>query len=319
MTPSGESLWPASVMSEESFGALRGRVGSSFIERMRQLQIEESLFDELCRAYLPLAAWVARQKGPTSMILGVSGAQGSGKSTLCELLALSLRQGFGHRVACFSIDDVYKTHADRERLAAEIHPLLITRGVPGTHDVDLALSVIESLVSATPDAVTRIPAFDKARDDRRPENEWPSFRGAADVVIFEGWCLGAVPQDEAALAMPINELERTEDPAGIWRHYVNARLASEYNRLFARLHKLIMLKVPSLESVHEWRGLQERKLAAATDLATLHHLMDASALKRFIMHYERLTRALLGEIPKRADVTMYLDAQHKFTRIQLRD
>ncbi len=196
-------------------------------------------------------------------MLGVTGAQGSGKSTLREFVAVLLRQCYGYRVADFSIDDLYLTQAERHQLAASIHPLLKTRGAPGTHDIELVLSLIDQLSTATPKTVTRIPSFDKALDDRRPERDWPTFEGAADIIILEGWCLGAKPQAESDLTRPVNDLEAAEDPDGTWRRYVNAQLAEVYSRLFARLNRLIMLKVPNMESVYRWRGVQEMKLAAA--------------------------------------------------------
>ncbi|WP_255210702.1 hypothetical protein [Methylogaea oryzae] len=168
-------------------------------------------------------------------MLGINGGQGSGKSTLCEFLRLILEQGFGLRVAGLSIDDIYKTRAEREQLAKTVHPLLLTRGVPGTHDVELGLGVIDALKQAEAGDSVAIPSFDKARDDRRQLDEWPRFRGKADVVVFEGWCVAAKPQDEIELAQPVNRLEAEEDADGRWRRYVNQQLQGAYTELFGRL------------------------------------------------------------------------------------
>ena len=188
---------------------------------MRRCRLDEWLLDDLCRVYLPLAAWLDRMKGRGALVLGVNGAQGSGKSTLCEFLTLVLRHGYEHRVVGFSIDDLYKTRAERTQLAAGIHPLLETRGAPGTHDVELGLSLIDQLITAGPDDVTRIPSFDKALDERRPESDWPAHDGPTDIIILEGWCVGAKPQPESDLTRPVNTLEASEDPDGVWRHHVN--------------------------------------------------------------------------------------------------
>ncbi|QSA98971.1 hypothetical protein JWZ97_01300 [Methylococcus sp. EFPC2] len=284
---------------------------------MRELQLDAGLAEPLKRVYIPLAAWVHRQKQEgRAFVLGVNGAQGSGKSTLSALLSLILTEGYGYKVAGFSIDDIYKTRAEREKLGREVHPLLVTRGVPGTHDVQLGLDTLAALVDPAGSSVA-IPAFDKAHDDRLPSSEWSVLAGPVDVVIFEGWCVGAKPQDDAELQSALNELEAREDVDGVWRRFVNEELKGEYAELFARLDRLIMLKVPNMESVYEWRSLQEEKLAATIVPSGRHRIMDSSGLKRFIMHYERLTRHMLAEMPERADLTLFLDEHHQFTAIHI--
>ena len=323
LPPSGperktRELWPDGILSPVEYTELWDRVRPVFLERMDEHRIPEKFADALAGIYLPLAAWVHGQKGTETLVLGVNGAQGSGKSTLCDFLGFVLSEAYGDRVAGFSIDDIYKTRAERERLAREVHPLLVTRGVPGTHDADLGLATIHALKAAEPYALTPLPSFDKARDDRRPFQEWPRFRGRPDVIIFEGWCVGTGPQSDEALIRPVNELERNEDADGAWRRYVNERLKSDYARLFGELDRLIVLKVPGMDSVLEWRSLQERKLAERTDPSHRQRLMDAEGIRRFIMHYERLTRHNLEELPGRADLTLHLDVHHRLTRIQVR-
>jgi len=75
-------------------------------------------------------------------VLGISGTQGSGKSTLAALLQFLLQQN-GLRVVCLSLDDFYLTRKERRQLADTVHPLLMTRGVPVTHDISLAISIIQ--------------------------------------------------------------------------------------------------------------------------------------------------------------------------------
>jgi D-glycerate 3-kinase len=312
------ALWPAGVMTPAEYADLRGRLRPAFLDRTRAHGIEAGAAESLAAVYLPLAAWIRARKGDGTLILGVNGAQGSGKSTLCDFLRFVLNAAYGYRVAGFSIDDLYRTRAERERLSREVHPLFLTRGVPGTHDVALGLETLDALKSAGPHTLTPLPAFDKARDDRKPSPDWPVFRGRPDIVIFEGWCVGTAPQPEAALAEPVNDLERHEDPDGIWRRRVNAELEGTYAELFGRLDLLVMLKVPGMASVFEWRSLQEQKLAAKTDPNGSHRLMDAAAIRRFIQHYERLTRHNLEQMPERADVTLFLDENHRFTRIQVK-
>jgi len=313
------ALWPSErqTLGSAEYRDMARDIRPGFLARLRALHIDPSLAEALMRAYLPLAAWIRQQKGEQStFVLGINGAQGTGKSTLSACLRLILQEAYGYRVAAFSIDDLYKTHDERERLGREIHPLLVTRGVPGTHDVRLGLDVLDALTGGTNDAIA-LPSFDKARDDRRPRAEWPVVQGPVDIVLFDGWCVGAIAENNEALTQPVNELEAVDDANGAWRRYANEALKGEYAELFARLDRLIMLKVPNMTCVYEWRALQEDKLAKIAARTGQHRLMDSSGLKRFIMHYERLTRHMLAEMPDRADVVLCLDEHHQFTSIHI--
>ncbi|MEE2732336.1 MAG: hypothetical protein VYA55_16065 [Pseudomonadota bacterium] len=258
------------------------------------------------------------------VIIGVNGAQGTGKSTLALFLETLLNQHLDCPCARFSLDDIYLTRAEREANAKAIHPLLLTRGVPGTHDVELGNRVIDELLAAGPDNVVSIPAFDKARDDRAPMAEWPLHRGSVSIILLEGWCVAALPEaDPQRLQTPVNTLEDQEDPDGHWRHFVNQQLAEPYQRLFGRLDYLVMLKAPSMECILEWRTLQEQKLAEKMALhqngASAARIMSPDQIKRFIMHYERLTRVMLAEMPQRADSLYVIDEQHRIEGVQHRD
>jgi D-glycerate 3-kinase len=245
------------------------------------------------------------------LVVGLCGAQGSGKSTAAAALVELLAREDLPAVA-LSIDDFYLPRAERVLLGHRVHPLLATRGVPGTHDVELAQATIDSLASGEP---VLLPAFDKARDDRRPRREWPEARGPLRMVILEGWCVGARPQADRALAAPVNALERDEDPQGEWRRYVNDQLAGPYRTLFDRLSPLVLLQAPSFEVVQGWRGEQENKLRERVlrEGGNASGVMDEVAIARFIAHYERITRHILEEMPARADhlvtLTSMRDAQ----------
>jgi len=320
--------WPG----EQLCGSYRDRqqvvraVEKAFASTLQSLQIDLGLVDLLEQIYVPLGAWLVRRKqnqqGP--LVVGVNGAQGAGKSTLFNLLESILCDGFGLRVVGFSIDDLYKTHEARVQLGQQVHPLLATRGVPGTHDIQLGIDILNSLRSSDEQTVTKIPVFDKSTDDRCPSAVWQEWVGPADIIIFEGWCVGALPQDDEQLAHPINALEQEEDPDGAWRNHVNNQLRQSYGELNGLLDVLLMLKVPSMDAVFEWRSLQEQKLAervkyfSDTQQPTDHlRIMDEQQIKRFIQHYERLTRHMLDEMPARADITMMLNENHKISEIQI--
>lgn len=255
---------------------------------------------------LPLARRIEAAARPGGLVVGVCGAQASGKSTLTAVVRRLLEMR-GLKVALFSLDDIYLTRAERQDLARDIHPLLATRGVPGTHDVAWGQALIEGLRGP---GRTLLPAFDKARDDRKPG---ALFEGPADVVLFEGWCVGARPQAPAALASPVNALERDQDSGGVWRTYANTALAGPYQDLFSRLDLLVLLQAPGFEAVLDWRTQQERKLRErlAREGGDASRVMSDDQVETFIAHYERLTRWILEEMPRRADIVVRLDKQRR--------
>ena len=271
--------------------------------------------------YRPIADAVAarRRQGAGPLLVGICGSQGSGKSTMALFLQ-ALLQAEGQNAARLSLDDLYLTHRERRRLAHEVHPLLATRGVPGTHDVDLGADLISRLMSAGPGDLTPIPFFDKAADTRADPAAWPVFQGRAEVILFEGWCVGALPQPPQQLEAPINALERDEDPDGRWRRHVDAQLAGPYRRLFGPIELMIFVQAPSFDCVLEWRTLQERKLADALAVRPdpARRAMTDAQLRRFIAHYERITRRLLEELPGRADIVVPLGEDHRIRGVVFR-
>lgn len=251
---------------------------------------------------------VARYRETGSLtVLGLCGAQGSGKSTLAMALKSVLVEQ-GVTTVILSLDDLYLRRSEREALARDVHPLLATRGVPGTHDVALGLATLDSL---TRGGLTRVPRFDKAADDRQPTCRWDIVEGPTAVVIFEGWCVGARPQADAELVAPINRLEMERDSDGRWRRGVNAQLSGSYQALFDRIDVLVLLQAPDFDVVHEWRAEQEAALRSGAASMASPGVMSDDALRTFIAHYERLTRHILCEMPARADLVVSLDAQRK--------
>ncbi len=285
-----------------------------FIKDQHLPKTFRALVDEY---YVPLAQWlyqqgcVANRAPQAPLLVGINGAQGTGKSTLSAVLKIILEATHGWRVAILSLDDLYLRQAERDTLAQTVHPLLKTRGVPGTHDTAMGIDIIEQAKALKPGQNMYLPRFDKALDDRKPSTAWDTFTGPADLIIFEGWCVGSVPMNSGELTAPINDLETQEDQNGTWRRYINHQLHTDYRELFAELDLLVMLKAPDFDSVYRWRLEQEQKLTTVG--MAKNQLMDEQSLLRFIQHYQRLSLHNLKEIPSRADVVLTLNHQHNIT------
>ena len=239
---------------------------------------------------------IAARIGAGPLVVGINGPQGSGKSTLAAALA-ARAAGEGVAAVTLSLDDLYWPRAVREVLAGNLHPLLATRGVPGTHDVALGLAVLAQLRAG---AACARPRFDKGADDRSAPVHVPA---GTRLVLFEGWCLGAPPQPAGRLLAPVNALEAEGDPDGRWRAQVNGALAGAYQALWQQIDLLVALGAPDWPTVCRWRAEAE-----AAQLAASGRGMDADTLARFMMHYERLTRWQMQVMPGRADIAIALDA-----------
>jgi D-glycerate 3-kinase len=218
-------------------------------------------------------------------VIAVVGAQGSGKTTLARAAA----ETFGG--VQISIDDVYLTRARREAMAEEVHPLFLTRGPPGTHDLRMLGRLIKTLGTARPDTKVLIPDFDKRGDDRRPIRDWRVFEGRPRAILIDAWCLGAVPESEADLAGPINALERDRDPDGAWRRAVNGFVAGSYADFAAKFDAIVFLKAPDFDVVLDWRSQQEADLLKI--LPGRLPQAERRRLAEFIQYFERVTRRML--------------------------
>ena len=277
--------------------------------------LPDSYREDALEIFVPLIDLIANRTldSEHTLNVGINGAQGTGKTTLGKLLVtlLSARE---FRVANFSIDDFYLTQSERNQLAESQHPLLATRGVPGTHDISLLMTKFEELKNLKAEQVCELPRFNKAIDDRCGTEDWQKLIGPIDAVILEGWFVGAPPQATRDIELPINALEKTEDADGSWRKYANYQLADQYQSAFDQLDLLIMLKAPSFKQVSEWRSLQEEKLKKIGPIDS-PGIMDEEQLARFIQHYERLTRHCLEYLPVKADVLFDLDTDHRIAGV----
>ncbi|WP_217537392.1 kinase [Stenotrophomonas sp. GbtcB23] len=270
---------------------------------------------------MSVAAYIPRNKGfpdalvaqalddalavtATVPVLAISGLQGSGKSTLAAQV-VGLAQQRGLRAAAVSIDDFYLTRAQRQRLARQVHPLLLTRGPPGTHDLPLAHATLQAITARQPVA---LPRFDKLADERVPEAQWAQCHEPLDLLVFEGWFLGTPAQADSELDTPLNALEREADADGRWRRWCNQALAGQYPALWQRCDRLWFLQPPDFAVVPRWRWQQEQNLQAAQPERSS---MSRAQLERFVQYYERVSRQALRTLPALADRVVVLDDQRR--------
>ena len=264
--------------------------------------------------YLPLSNWIYKQysKDKKIKIIGLSGGQGTGKSTVTGILEFILKNIYGLNTCIFSIDDFYKTKSQRKKMSKKIHPLFSTRGVPGTHDVSLINKKIRELKKKRFKQVL-LPRFDKSIDDRHKKDKWAKIKKSPQIIIFEGWCVGAKHQKYSLLKKPLNSIERKHDAELKWRKKVNYYLKNNYKNLFNKIDKLIYLKAPSYDYVFKWRLLQEKKLKLTSKNK---NTMSKSKMREFIMFYERITRQMMIDFKYISDLTVFLDKDHRSKKIK---
>jgi len=296
---------------------MHNQLDAHFIQQLKhEIQkhaLPTQFLDSILQRLLPIAESINNHKlnKNNPIIISFNGAQGSGKSTLTHFIALILTHHFKQNSINVSLDDFYLSQQQRLELAKTIHPLLKTRGVPGTHDLKLAVSTLQKVTQCSSQAPCLIPQFNKVLDNPYDKARWIKLEKPVDIVLFEGWCNHAPIQNLDELSVPINALEKQEDPNGVWRHYVNEQLKIYHKQLFSLCDLLYFIKIPNFNKVLEWRSLQEAKLTASQSLAT----MDHAELIYFIQHFERLTQSSLKSLSKSADSIIELDDQHRIKNI----
>ncbi len=271
--------------------------------------------DQLKRFYLPLSKIIYKDfaKNNCTRIIGLSGSQGSGKSTISKILKIILNEKYKLNTITLSIDDFYKTLKDRKKMSKKTSELFLTRGVPGTHDTKILFKCLSRLKNNRFKKLL-IPKFDKSNDNRVKKKNWTKINKKPDIIIFEGWCVGAKAQSNNSLIKPINELERYLDRNLTWRKRVNYELKNDYKKIFGLINLLIFLRVPSFKYVYKWRSLQEKKLHK---FSKGKKIMNTFQIKKFIMFYERITRSMLKTLPISSKILITLDKKHCLKSIRI--
>lgn len=227
------------------------------------------------------------------LVIGISGAQGLGKSTLAEVLQRELEspRGGSLKVKQFSLDDVYLTHAEQTSLAKSnpTNPLVQNRGQPGTHDVPLCLKVLEALCGPRGQDV-EVPVYDKSKfggegdrvfggkfPEQQSDQEGPEENSSKylDIVIFEGWCVGFqhLPETtalESYIPDPVEDAAATPSSMEThifkilkshseYLHFVNNNL-KQYQKIWDFFDVFVHLDSRDINWVYDWRLQQEHAL-----------------------------------------------------------
>jgi len=279
-------------------------------------QLPVSYLEAANQWFSPIVNNIIQSYNPSNnaQIIGINGCQGSGKSTLADYLCTVVAERLEVTTVSLSLDDFYLTKSERIQLGSTVHPLLETRGVPGTHDVQLAIDCIKSLVAGKKTVITR---FDKSIDDRAAAESLKTIKGKVGLIVIEGWCLGAKPENAEQLSQPINNLEEQDDRDAIWRNYVNDAIRDNYQPLFNLADQLIMLQAPSFDSVFHWRLEQEQKMVKRLEkegIANRSGVMSKQQILRFISYFQRVTENILNEMPQRADHLFKLGKSREITQ-----
>jgi D-glycerate 3-kinase len=275
--------------------------------------------EKMIKSFLiPVSQWISKKSNKKkTLVIGLAGGQGSGKTTISSILSIILKKYFKLNVFIVSIDDFYKTRKDRKMLSKKKHPLLMTRGVPGTHDVNLMLSFFKKIKLKKFKSL-EAPKFNKAIDDRYKKSLWYKIKTKPDVVIFEGWCVGARAQSSSQLKKPINSLEKVYDQGAKWRAHVNNQLKTKYKTLFNQLDGLLYLKAKNFNLLREWRLKQERKLWIQTKNKKNLKIMSSGDVINFMQTYQRITQQMFKDALKVSSIIMNLNSNHQIEKIKFK-
>ena len=299
----------------QQFSLCFGRVKKDCLKFIKSQETKADKFknkERMIKSFLiPLCFWIsekADKKKP--YFVGLAGGQGTGKTTISSLIRIILTKYFKLNVFRISIDDFYKTRKERINLSKRVHPMLLTRGVPGTHDVNMMLNFFKKSKSKKFNRL-KLPTFNKAIDDRYNKKKWYDLKKRPDVIIFEGWCVGARAENNKTLKKSINSMEKANDHKLVWRKYVNQQLKTKYKKLYSQLNCMIYLKAKNFSLLQKWRLKQEHKLWLKTKKKGGHKIMSRGDVINFMQTYQRITQNMFKNMPKYASIILNLNSNHQ--------
>ena len=300
----------------QSFTECFQKVKSDCIRFIKSQETSTEKFsnkDKMLKSYLiPVCFWISKKaNNKQPYFVGLAGGQGTGKTTISSLLEIILRKYFKLNVFKISIDDFYRTRKERFSLSKKVHPLLMTRGVPGTHDIKIMLDFFRKSKTKKFKSF-KLPKFNKAIDDRCKKNQWYTIKKRPDVIIFEGWCVGARAERNSTIKKSINSLEKANDAQLIWRNYVNKQLKTKYKKLYDQLDCLVYLKAKNFSLLQKWRLIQEKKLWLKNkNKKTNNKIMSKGDVINFMQTYQRVTQNMFKFAPRYASIILNLNSNHQ--------
>jgi len=279
-----------------------------------QLSVQDLLL-HLWQTWLPLALQLADAQTQLGrpLIQGVLGGQGTGKTTLGAILKLLLGH-LGKASVSLSLDDLYKTFADRQQLQKQ-DPRLIWRGPPGTHDIDLGMAVLDQLRAGQ--LPVQIPRFDKSSHSGAGDRGASETVNAADLVVFEGWFVGARPiaETSSVWANLPNPIQTEADRAFAWD--MNQRL-KDYQPLWQRLDRLLILQPTDYRLSLVWRQQAEAQRRDRGQGG-----MSAAEIAQFVAYFWRALHPQLFIQPLTqhpdTDLVLEIQANHQPGRLYAPD
>ena len=292
------------------------KVKSDCIKFIRSQETSTEKFsnkDKMLKSYLiPVCFWISKKiNNKQPYFVGLAGGQGTGKTTISSLLEIILKKYFKLNVFKISIDDFYRTRKERFNLSKKVHPLLMTRGVPGTHDIKIMLDFFRKSKTKKFKSF-KLPKFNKAVDDRCKKNQCYTIKKRPDVIIFEGWCVGARAEKNSTIKKSINSLEKANDAQFVWRNYVNKQLKTKYKKLYDQLDCLVYLKAKNFSLLQKWRLIQEKKLWLKNkNKKTKNKIMSKGDVINFMQTYQRVTQNMFKFAPRYASVILNLNSNHQ--------
>ena len=239
----------------------------------------------------------------------ISGSQGCGKTTLLKLINRNFKNFYKIDPLCISLDDYYLTKIQRIKISKTIHPLLITRGVPGTHSIKKLFETINHFENKK--YPIKLIKFDKLSDNRSKNSNIISKQ--KDILILEGWCCGCTPINNNFLKKNLNKIEKN-DYNFVWRNYYNNKLNNEYKLLFKKFKYLIYYQIPKFDYVLNWRLKQEVKFKSKKN--KINNIMSEEDINNFILFYEKITKWMMKKTPSKASLIIKINKKQKIVEIK---